>query len=65
MDRFDLVTLIGKQTCSAASHLTQFLASEPACTKHEVWNMGAFAVIATVVILVMLVIRERRRATLD
>jgi hypothetical protein len=61
MGKFDFVQLIGKQTCDAASHLTSLVSSEPACASAEVWNMGVYAIAATVIVLAALVIRSRLR----
>lgn len=65
MDKFDLVQLIGTKTCQAANGLTQFINGEAACAKAEVWNMGALVVIATAIVLVVLVIHQRRQDKLD
>jgi hypothetical protein len=61
MGKFDFVQLIGKQTCDAASHLTGLLSSEPACASAEVWNMGVYSIVATLIVLAVLVIRGRLR----
>lgn len=61
MNKFDLVHLIGNKACMVASHVTQLVASEPACTKAETWNVGALLLVAGVVILVGMVIHARRK----
>jgi len=60
MNKFDLVHLIGKKSCMVASHITQLVASEPACTRAETWNMGALVITAAVLILAGLVFHARR-----
>jgi hypothetical protein len=61
MTKFDLVHLIGNKTCMVASQITQLVASEPACTRAETWNMGAIVIVAAVVILAGMVIHARRK----
>ena len=65
MDKFDLVQLIGNKTCAAANHLTQFVYGEQACAGSEVWNTGALVIVATLIVLVVLVIHQRRQDKLD
>ena len=61
MDRFDFIQLIGSQTCAAANRLTQFLASEPACTWSESWNMGVLVLAAPLITFAVLVALQSRR----
>ena len=61
MDRFDFIQLIGMKTCAAASRLTQFLASEPACMWSESWNMGVLVMAAPLITLAVLVALQSRR----
>jgi len=59
--KFDLVQLIGQKSCSLATSLTEFVTSEPACAKAEVWNMGLLVTITATLVLAVWIIRERRR----
>lgn len=59
--KYDLVHLIGSKTCALASHLTELVAAEPACTTAQTWSMGFLVMTAVVAVLAALVVAERRK----
>jgi len=58
--QYDLVHLIGGKTCAAASTLTELLASSPACTNGQTWNMGLLVMATVVVLLAAKFLADRR-----
>ncbi|MCE9523878.1 MAG: hypothetical protein K8S25_15785 [Alphaproteobacteria bacterium] len=61
MDKLDFIQIIGSNTCTFASHISQFVASAPACAQSEVWNMGLLIVVSATLVIVVSVIAARRR----
>ena len=59
--KYDLIQLIGNKACAAASQLTELVASQPACTNAETWNMGLMVLVSTTVVIAALVFHQRRK----
>jgi uncharacterized membrane protein len=59
------VHFVGKQTCMAASYISDLFIAEPACSKAETWNMGLIVLVAVGIFLAVRVISGWRKRFRD